>query len=128
MVSERKKKKVTPIGTGAYIEDQQLYEKLRKKRRRGLTRRLTAFFILIGIAAVSMTSVITAQQQLIAEKRQQKAEYAEKLSHMRKEENKLKEKVTKLKDPDYIGQLARKDYFLTKDGEIVFTSGESDNN
>ena len=32
----------------------------------------------------------------------------------------LKEEVEKLSDIDYLLQIARKDYFFSKDGEIIF--------
>ncbi|HEX6922947.1 MAG TPA: septum formation initiator family protein [Bacillales bacterium] len=123
-----KQKKVTPLGSPAYIEDRELYEKVRRKRRRGLTRRLAAFFILVGVAAVMMTSVVTAQQELIAQKEQKKASYEQKLSQMEKQEHILKNKIQKLNDLDYIGKIARRDYFLTRDGETIFTTRSDEKN
>lgn len=117
-----KKKKVTPLGSNAYIEDRELYDKVRKKRRRGLARRLAAFFILVGVAAVSITSVLAQQQAVIAQKQQQKASYQQKLSQIEKKGHTLKGEVKKLNDPNYVGKIARRDYFLTKKGETVFTS------
>ncbi|HEX7065148.1 MAG TPA: septum formation initiator family protein [Bacillales bacterium] len=127
MVTDRQKK-VTPLGSPTYIEDRELYEKVRKKRRRGLTRRLAAFFILVGVGAVMMTSVVTAQQELIAQKQQKKAYYEKKLSHMQKQEHMLRGKIQKLNDLDYIGKIARRDYFLTENGETIFTVREDDEN
>lgn len=127
MVTDREKK-VTPLGASAYVEDRELFEKVRKKRRRGLARRLAAFFVLVGIAAVTITPVVASQQQIITQKQQQKASYQQKLSHLKKQKHTLKNKVQKLKDPDYIGKIARRDYFLTNHGETVFTSRNSDKN
>lgn len=123
-----KKKKVTQLGSTAYLEDRELFEKVRKKRRRGLARRLAAFFILVGIAAVSITSVVTSQQAVIAEKQQQKVYYQQKVSQIQKQGHTLKSEVKKLNNLDYVGKIARRDYFLTKKGETVFTSSGNNKN
>ena len=36
----------------------------------------------------------------------------------------LKEEIVKLNDDDYIAKLARKEYFLSDDNEIIFTLPE----
>jgi cell division protein DivIC len=127
MVSDRNKK-VTPLGSPTYIEDRELFEKVRKKRRRGLARRLAVFFILVGIGAVTMTSYVTSQQETISQKQQKQAEYEQKLSHMKKTEHTLKGEVEKLNDLDYIGKIARRDLFMTKKGEVIFTPAGDDQN
>ena len=43
---------------------------------------------------------------------------------MQKEESLLKDEIVKLNDDDYIGKLARKEYFLSDDNEIIFTLPE----
>lgn len=127
MVSDRNKK-VTPLAPPAYIEDRELFEKVRKKRRRGLARRLAVFFMLVGIGAVTMTSYVTSQQEAISQKQQQQAKYEQKLSHMQKTEHTLKGKIEKLNDLDYIGKIARRDLFMTKKGEVIFTQTGNDQN
>ncbi len=32
----------------------------------------------------------------------------------------LQEQIDRLHDPDYIAEVARRDYFLTKEGEMIF--------
>lgn len=127
MVSERQKK-VTPIKSPSYIDDRSLLEKVRKKRRRGLVRRLAVFFILIAVAAVVMTQMITSQHHEIAQKQARKAEVEQKLADLQKQGHELKGKVKKLKDPEYIGKIARRDYYMTGEGELVFTTSEGNGN
>lgn len=129
MVSDRNRK-VTPLNTPTYIEDPELLEKVKKKRRRGLTRRLIAFFILFGATAVTMTSIITSQHDVIAGKREQKAQYEEKLTQLKSEEQRLKNEIRKLNDPAYVADIARREFLMTEkgSGEVVFTSREIDEN
>jgi len=127
MVTDRKRK-VTPLGSNSYIEDRELLEKVRKKRRRGLTRRLVVFFILVGAAAVPITSLVTSQQAVIAQKKQNQSEMKHKLAQMKKKEHNLKSEVNRLNDLDYIGKIARSNYFLTKSGETVFVSKKNKKN
>lgn len=125
MVSE-KKKKVTPLASPSYIENGNVYEKVKKKRRRGLARRLVVFFLFVALSAASLTSMITSQQQTIQEKQEQKAQQEEKLAQLEDQGEKLKGKVKKLHDPEYIGQIARRDYLMTKNGEFVFKTSSDD--
>lgn len=125
MVSDRQNK-VTPLDSPSYIEDRDLLEKVKRKRRRGLARRLVVFFVFVGVSATAMTSVITSQQHTIHEKQEQKANQKQKLTHLQKQGHDLKGKVKKLHDPEYIGQIARRDYFMTKNGELVFKTPSKD--
>jgi cell division protein DivIC len=43
---------------------------------------------------------------------------------LKKEETLLKEEIVKLNDDDYIAKLARKEYFLSDENEIIFTLPE----
>ena len=54
---------------------------------------------------------------------EKQAEYQqlnEKMTQLTNRNETLKEEVEKLSDIDYLLQIARKDYFFSKDGEIIF--------
>ena len=46
------------------------------------------------------------------------------LDSLKQDEVLLKEEIVKLNDDEYIAKLARKEYFLSKDNEIIFTLPE----
>ena len=55
------------------------------------------------------------------EKTEEKEQLKKNLAKLEKDETLLKEEIVKLNDDDYIAKLARKDYFLSDDNEIIFT-------
>lgn len=126
MVSE-KKKKVTPLAPG-YIEEKEFIEKVRAKRRRGLTRRLAVFFIFVAIAAGTMTSIATSQAAEQQQMKEEKAALKEKLARLESKEESLRDEVKNLHDLDYIGEIARRDFYMSENGEIIFTPPSDSSN
>ena len=58
------------------------------------------------------------------DKKDEKEQVQQELVSLEKEESLLKDEIVKLNDDDYIGKLARKEYFLSDDNEIIFTLPE----
>ena len=61
------------------------------------------------------------QNARLAEKEEEKRQVQEQLATVKEQQEMLKLQITKLEDDDYIAKLARKEYFLSEDGEIIFT-------
>jgi len=86
-----------------------------------LRRRLLAFGIIASAILVFFISTIFTQDQRIAKKEQEKTEALAKLEKVKEQQEMLNLQIAKLEDDDYIAKLARKEYFLSDDGEIIFT-------
>ena len=71
-----------------------------------------------------MVSTLISQNSTLADKKVEKEQAQQELSSLQKEESLLKDEIVKLNDDDYIGKLARKEYFLSDDNEIIFTLPE----
>ncbi|MCE7791264.1 septum formation initiator family protein [Salipaludibacillus sp. CUR1] len=103
-----------------YMEKQALLEEQRLRRKKGLVRRLSVFAIIfsliMGVAGVTLYQQHTAIQAQKEESRQMEEE----LQLMEREEESLKQEIEWLHDPEYIAELARRDFFLTKEGETLF--------
>lgn len=104
-----------------YVQEKQVYEKIKRRRRRGLYRRLIAYSIVTVILSVSFVSILISQYQLLSEKKLEKEQLEQELELVKQEEQDLREEIKKLNDYEYIGELARRDYFFSDDGEIIFT-------
>lgn len=90
------------------------------KRKIGLRRRLTTFFIIASVVIVSLISTLYNQNQRLSEKEAEKEKMLAELQEMKEEQERLKLQIKKLEDDEYIAKLARKEYFLSDDGEIIF--------
>jgi cell division protein DivIC len=103
----------------AYIERQ-------KKKKKRLTRRLVLFSIVVLIAFGSMAAYHVNQRIVHAEKKEQYEQAQEKLASLKKEEDNLGDEIKLLKDEDYVLDIARTNYFFSKDGELIFKIPDED--
>lgn len=105
-------------------ESQMIIRQRRKRKNRRLMVLLTAmviFLSFVGSFMISQSKEIALREEklLLAQK-----QYDELL----KEEQNLQEEIIRLNDDEYIAKLARKEYFLTKEGEINFIIPDNNNN
>ena len=97
------------------------------RRKKGLYRRLTVFFVFAVAVAYLMISTMISQNSALANKTDEKEQLKKELVALKKDEGLLKEEIVKLNDDEYIAKLARKEYFLSEDNEIIFTLPETEN-
>lgn len=115
------KRRALQEATLKYVQEKQVYDKIRKRRKRGLYRRLVAYSILTVILTVSFVSIFISQHRLLAEKTEEKERLEQELKLVEKQEIDLREEINKLNDYEYIGELARRDYFFSKEKETIFS-------
>lgn len=97
----------------AYVERQQL----RKKR---LFRRLVFFSIIAVLAIGSLTLYHVKQRSVYSQKQEQYDELQEELSTLEQAETDITEEVSLLQNEEYILEIARTNYFFSKEGELIF--------
>ncbi|SFF03649.1 FtsB family cell division protein [Alteribacillus iranensis] len=121
MLSE--KKKVTEINQ-PYVKkqarEQERLQAIAEKHRRGLIRRLTALGITGVAIAVVFTVILVSQWSMLEAKKTERAALETQLEELQAEESRLKQEVQNYNDLDYIAEIARRDYYLTKPGETLF--------
>ncbi|WLD93473.1 septum formation initiator family protein [Alkalihalobacillus sp. AL-G] len=115
--------KVTALNEN-YVKEENLKQQRVVRRKKGLIRRLTAFGVLVVIIFTVMISTITSQSAVIAEKKEERQKAVERLQEVTKEKSQLKEEVNRLQDPEYIGEVARRDHSMSKPGETIFKVSE----
>jgi len=98
-------------------QDQQLKQ---QKRRRGLYRRLSLFFCLALVFGILMGKTLLDQRAILQEKEDRKEVVTQELAKLKKEQQRLEEEIVKLNDDDYIAKIARRDYFMSEEDEIIF--------
>ncbi|MCM2677722.1 FtsB family cell division protein [Alkalicoccobacillus plakortidis] len=109
----------------AYIKQREQEKQLQHKRKRGLMRRLTTLgiigFIIIGI----VSATLIAQASAINEKKEEQAALKEEQEALIAEQERLEQEIENYNNPDYIGEVLRRDYFLTRPGETLYKLPES---
>lgn len=103
-----------------YVEEQKLLQEKLARRKRGIIRRLTAFSIVAAIFISFTVFTINNQKQIMEEQQATKARLEEELKSLQKEEKELLLEIENLHDPEYIADIARRDFYLTNPGETLF--------
>ncbi|WP_338471285.1 septum formation initiator family protein [Niallia sp. XMNu-256] len=119
-MGDNKKDNITKIQTNYALQHEEGQISV-ARRKKLLYRRLTAFFVLVAIVTYIMVSTLISQTSTIAEKKEEQEKVKQELASLKQEEILLKEEIVKLNDDDYIAKLARKEYFLSDENEIIFT-------
>ncbi|WP_455663018.1 FtsB family cell division protein [Pradoshia sp.] len=120
---DKEKKKISQIDS-PYVQYQEKRTQSFERKRLGLKRRLVFFMLFAVVTTGIVLATLYSQKSALKDKEAQKQELKEQLSSLQKEEERLKEEIVKLNDDEYIAKLARKEYFLSDDGEIIFNLPE----
>src|SRR5699024_5539673 len=98
-----------------YMERYEQQQKRKKRRKTGLVRRL----IVAGFTMLILTSLIThyhiGQRTVYSNKMVEHETLQEELAQLKKEESELIEEIGLLNDDAYILDIARTNYFLSKE-------------
>ncbi|RXJ00920.1 septum formation initiator family protein [Anaerobacillus alkaliphilus] len=111
-----------------YIEQHETQMEQRSKSKKGLARRLSALglFVILSIAFTAIT--LHSQNSVLNEKLEKKQILENELARLQILERDLNDEIINLNNLEYISEIARRDYFLSRPGEIIFkvTSSSSD--
>lgn len=124
---ENKKQPVITKLNNQYIEEKTL-ESIRNRKRIKFIKRRTTLITICGLFFVSLlvTPLFNNYQQL-QESTIEKAEAKEHLEALELHQEELDYYVGLLENEEYVLKLARSEYYLTKDDEIVFSFPEDKN-
>ena len=93
-----------------------------KQRQKILSRRrLAVFFVVAAAVCIVLVSTMVSHNARLAEKEAQITNVQEELMTVQEQKQMLELQIAKLQDDEYIAKLARKEYFLSEEGEIIFT-------
>jgi len=98
----------------------------KRRRKKRLTQRLVFASVVIVVTFGFLLSYHVKQRSLYAEKQERYDELIEQKSILEKEEKNLLEEIDLLKDEEYILDIARTNYFLSKEGELIFQLPEEE--
>ncbi|WP_018659770.1 FtsB family cell division protein [Allofustis seminis] len=103
-----------------YTKEKTLANIREQKRARFIHMRKTAIMVLGCLALLFTSWPLVKNHQKTVEYRQQYKESQEQLAQLKEEKDNLEYQVTLLENDEYVAKLARSEYHLTKDNEVVF--------
>lgn len=122
MGSKSRQKIMTMENT--YTKQQEIKERALARKKVLLFRRLSLLLIITVAFSYILISTLISRNDLLKEKKQEKVKLEKTIAKLDKKKSLLKDEVVKLNDDEYIAKLARSEYFLSQDGEIIFNIPE----
>lgn len=109
-----------------YMEQYERQQKRNQRRKRSLIQRLVIAGVLMLAIVAYMVHYHLEQRSVYSEKLKEYEALQSEMSELKKTEEELKEEIKLLNDEDYILEIARTNYFLTKEGELIFLLDDAD--
>ncbi|GGI43292.1 FtsB family cell division protein [Mammaliicoccus stepanovicii] len=103
-----------------FTQSQNKKKKTVSKTRQVVRKRLTLFGGILVIIVIVMLIMLFMQKNRNEELAKERKEKALTYEQLQDKEIDLKEQIKRLNDKEYIEKLARSEYFLSNDGEIIF--------
>ncbi|MBH0231829.1 septum formation initiator family protein [Halobacillus yeomjeoni] len=103
-----------------YMKHYDAYMERHQRRKKRLVRRLVSFALILTIIAGVMGVYHYQQQSLYSQKHEQYQQLQQDMDALKKEEKDLKQEIELLNNEEYVLQIARTNYFFSKEGEIIF--------
>ncbi len=107
-----------------YVRQQKKQEARRRQRVRQLKKRMTVYLVGLVIVVIGFATVYIGQNKKYDVMLAEKATLEKQLTEVEKEQEKLQHQLEKLDDDEYIEKLARQQYLVGKEGEIIFSIPE----
>lgn len=101
--------------------------RIKVKSSRVVRKRMSVFGGVLVAILLFLTILLIVQLQQNKELKQAQDAKTEELAQMKDKEIALKEKLKQLNNKEYITKIARSEYFLSNDGEIIFKIPDEDN-
>lgn len=112
-------KKVENIGN-TYTSSENKKKQQKQTRKRVIRRRTTLFGGILLLIIIILSVMLVTQKQSNSEDAAERQQKEQKYQKQQDEELALKEQLNNLNDKDYIEKVARDDYYLSNDGEVIF--------
>ncbi|UXR76506.1 MULTISPECIES: septum formation initiator family protein [unclassified Staphylococcus] len=120
-------KKVQGIGN-QYTSEENAKRQRQERLKKVVKKRMFVFgggLLAVIIVLLIMVGVQMHSNQQASQERQAKEEEYQKIQD---EEIELKERLNNLNDDEYIEKIARDEYYLSNDGEVIFKLPEDQKN
>jgi len=114
-----RQKRVTRIKSD-YMHQYDVHMERNRRRKRKLLQRLIIFSTVAIIILGVITSYHVKQRGIYAEKQEENENLTEEIADLKIQEKELVEEINLLNDEEYVLDIARTNYFLSKKGELIF--------
>ncbi|WP_035054708.1 FtsB family cell division protein [Carnobacterium pleistocenium] len=107
-----------------YTHNKTLEVLRKRKQKRHIRRRIVGILVISGFFVSGFAVNIWTNTQTISQMEEEKTESQTELKLVEKEQDDLDNQIKKLEDEDYVAKVARSQYYLSEDNEIIFSLPE----
>jgi|SRR5690625_3739730 len=97
-----------------------------RRRKKQLIKRLVIASVIIVVSFGALLTYHLGQRSTYADKVEEYKQLTEEFNELEAEESELLEEIDLLNDDEYILEIARTNYFLSKKGELIFQVEEKE--
>lgn len=109
-----------------YTKEQARINRLNRKSSKIVRKRMTVFGGILLAILLFLTLLLFMQMNTNRALKQEQAKQTVELEKLKDKEIVLKERLKQLNSKEYIEKIARSEYFLSNDGEVIFKIPEKD--
>lgn len=109
-----------------YTKEQARINRLNRKSSMIVRKRMTVFGGILLAILLFLTLLLFMQMNTNRALKQEQAKQTVELEKLKDKEIALKERLKQLNSKEYIEKIARSEYFLSNDGEVIFKIPEKD--
>lgn len=109
-----------------YTKEQVRINRLNRKSSKIVRKRMTVFGGILLAILLFLTLLLFMQMNTNRALKQEQAKQTVELEKLKDKEIALKERLKQLNSKEYIEKIARSEYFLSNDGEVIFKIPEKD--
>ena len=110
--------------TNEYTNNKTLEALRERKHKRHMRRRIVGILAVSGFFVSGFAINIWTNTQTISQMEEEKKEAQTELEFVQKEQENLNNQIKKLENEDYVAKVARSQYYLSEDDEIIFSLPE----
>lgn len=114
-----RKNTVTKMNS-SYMDKYDAHVDRQRRKKSRLTRRLILFAVVVMITLGSMATYHIKQRDVYADKAEEYVSLQEEYASLQQKETYYNEEINLLNDDEYILDIARTNYFFSKEGELIF--------
>ena len=110
--------------TNEYTHNKTLQALRERKHKRHMRRRIAGILAISCFFVSGFAINIWTNTQTISQMEHEKKEAQNELKLVEKEQENLNNQIKKLEDEDYVAKVARSQYYLSEENEIIFSLPE----
>lgn len=107
-----------------YTHNKTLEALRKRKQKRHMRRRIVGILVISGFFVSGFAINIWTNTQTISQMEEEKKEAHTELKLVEREQEDLNDQIKKLENEDYVAKVARSQYYLSEDNEIIFSLPE----